>query len=287
MPGLLTGGEFSHDTPVTRSMGYYLEVLVALAPFGKEPLSISLTGITNDDQDLSVDIIRVVTLPLYKKFGLEAEAMLKVKKRGLSPLGGGEVWFKLDGVAKALQPCTLVDQGKIKRVRGVAYTAKCGPMLGNRVISGVRGVMNDFIPDVYVYSDHCKGKDAGLSSGYGVTLVAESTSGVVLSTELTAQQGVLPEEVGKLAARRLLEEVSRGGHVDIFHQSLVLLFMALCPEDVSRCRLGPLSPHTIRCLREFRQFFGVTFKVKPDPETNTILFSCLGSGYGNFSRKTI
>jgi len=91
VPGLLMGGDFSHDTPVTRSMGYYLEVLVALAPFGREPLSVSLTGITNDDQDLSVDIIRVVTLPLYKKFGFEGEATLKVKRRGLSPLGGGEV----------------------------------------------------------------------------------------------------------------------------------------------------------------------------------------------------
>jgi len=287
VPGLLTGGEFSHDTPVTRSIGYYLEVLVALAPFGKDPLSVSLTGITNDDQDLSVDIIRVVTLPLYKQFGFEADAVLKVKRRGLSPLGGGEVWFKVDGVAKALRPCTMVEQGKIKRIRGVAYTARCGPMLGNRVISGARGVLNDFIPDVYVHSDHCKGAEAGMSSGYGVTLVAESTTGVVLSTELTAQQGVLPEDVGQLAARRLLEEISRGGHVDTFHQSLVLLFMTLCPEDVSRCRLGPLSPHTIRCLREFREFFGVVFKIKPETDTNTILFSCLGSGYGNFSRKTI
>jgi len=104
----------------------------------------------------------------------------------------------MNAVAKELKPCTLVDQGKIKRVRGVAYTAKCGPMLGNRVISGVRGVMNDFIPDVYVYADHCKGKEAGLSSGYGVTLVAESTTGVVLSTELTAQQGMLPEDVTSL-----------------------------------------------------------------------------------------
>jgi len=287
IPGLLTGGEFSHDTPVTRSIGYFLEVLVALAPFGKEPLSVSLTGITNDDHDLSVDVIRVVTLPLYKRFGFDCDTTLKVKKRGLAPLGGGEVWFKVDGVAKSLHPCTMIEQGKIKRVRGMAYTARCGPMLGNRVIGGVRGVFNDFIPDVYVHSDHCKGSEAGLSSGYGVTLVAESTTGVVVSTEMTAQQGMLPEDVGQLASRRLLEEISRGGHVDTFHQPLVLLLMALCPEDVSRCRLGQLSPYTIRCLREFRQFFGITFKIKPDPETNTIMFSCLGSGYGNYSRKTI
>src|SRR6476469_4799072 len=34
VPGLLTGGEFSHTTPITRSVGFFLEVLVALAPFG-------------------------------------------------------------------------------------------------------------------------------------------------------------------------------------------------------------------------------------------------------------
>ena len=50
---------------------------------------------------------------------------------------------------------------------------------------------------------------------------------------------------------------------------------------------GKLTQHTITCLREFKEFFGVTFKISPDSENNTIVMSCLGSGYKNISRKAL
>lgn len=287
VPGLLTGGDFKHECPVTRSVGYFLEVLVSLAPFGKSPLAVDLTGITNDDVDISVDLLRVVTMPLYEKFGLDFGATIKCKRRGLPPLGGGLVIFKCSGIAKDLKPTNMIDTGKVKRIRGVAYTARCGPMLGNRAITSARGEFNNFIPDVYIHADHYKGKDAGDSSGYGLALVAETTTGMVMSTEMTGQQGVPPEDFGVHVARMLLEEIVKGGCVDTFHQSFVLLFMVLCPEDVSKVRLGRLSPYTVECLREYRQFFGTTFKIRPDPDNATVLLSCVGSGYKNFSRKTI
>ena len=87
-------------------------------------------------------------------------------------------------------------------------------------------------------------------------------------------------------------------------QSFVLTFMALCSEDVSRVRLGRLTPcacvplrwprHThvyslrvrsIACLRDLREVFGVMFKLKGDPETTTVVASCLGLGYINHAKK--
>jgi hypothetical protein len=44
----------SFTTSSCRSIGYYLEGLVCLAPFAKKPFNITLTGITNDDKDISV-----------------------------------------------------------------------------------------------------------------------------------------------------------------------------------------------------------------------------------------
>lgn len=54
----------------------------------------------------------------------------------------------------------------------------------------------------------------------------------------------LPEDVGREAAWRLLEEIYRGGCVDTLSQPLVLLYMALSPKDVSKVVLGPLAPYT-------------------------------------------
>jgi len=52
------------------------------------------------------------------------------------------------------------------------------------------------------------------------------------------------EELGEKAALLLLEEIYRGGCVDSSNQYLVLSLMALGPKDVSRVKLGPLSPYT-------------------------------------------
>ncbi len=54
-PGFIIGGNhLEHDCHPSRSIGYYLEALVALAPFAKTPLRINLRGVVNDDQDTSV-----------------------------------------------------------------------------------------------------------------------------------------------------------------------------------------------------------------------------------------
>ena len=52
-PGIICGGaNLRHDCGKARAIGYFLEPLVLLSLFGKKPLTITLTGITNDDIDL-------------------------------------------------------------------------------------------------------------------------------------------------------------------------------------------------------------------------------------------
>lgn len=58
-PGLLTGGPVDHDCNTQRSIGYYLEALIMLAPFMKSTLKATLRGVTNDPIDPSVRTLRV------------------------------------------------------------------------------------------------------------------------------------------------------------------------------------------------------------------------------------
>ena len=94
----------------------------------------------------------------------------------------------------------------------------------------------------------------------------------------------LPEDLGQYAAALLLQEVQKGGCVDTMQQTLVLLWMCLTSEDVSRVRLGTLSPYTIQSLRLFKLMFGVEFKVRCEDDSKTVLLSCLGTGYRNIAR---
>ena len=66
----------------------------------------------------------------------------------------------------------------------------------------------------------------------------------------------------------------------------MFLLCALCPQDVSKIRVGKLSPYGIETLRHIRDFLGVTFVIKPDPSTGTVILKCVGCGLKNLSRKS-
>jgi len=245
-----------------------------------------LTGITNhtDNLDISVDLFRTVTIPNLERFGIK-DIEFKVKSRGASPSGGGMVTFSCPIVQK-LSQIQLVDTGQIKRVRGIAYTCKMNPIFANRMKDASKSELLKYVSDVFIYTDHYKGKEAGESPGYGLSLVAETTTGCLISTEQMGEPQSLPEDMASVCTTSFLHEILQGGCVDTANQSFILLFMVLGPEDVSKIRIGKLSPYTISYLQHIKTFFNVTFNIVPDSETKTIILSCLGCGYQNFSRQS-
>lgn len=136
----------------------------------------------------------------------------------------------------------FVDEGRIKRIRGIAYATRVSPQNSNRMVESSRQLLNRFIPDVFIYSDVYRGAESGKSPGFALSLVAESTSGALISAEMIAEAGQTPEDVGMMAAKALYHEISQGGCVDSTNQWLVLLYMGLCPEDVCKIRVGKLAP---------------------------------------------
>ncbi|XP_008805071.2 probable RNA 3'-terminal phosphate cyclase-like protein [Phoenix dactylifera] len=303
-PGVLIGGKhLVHDCGLSRSIGYFLEPLILLGLFGKKPLSIRLKGITNDSKDPSVDTFRTTTLHMLKRFGVPLEGLeLKIESRGAPPLGGGEVILGVPIVPNTLSAAHWVDEGMVKSIRGVTFSTRVSPQIGNRMIYAARGVFNRFIPDVHIFTDHRSGPSAGRSPGYGISVVAETTSGCLISADTTVSypkademeefedsdekpELMPPEDVGVQVASMLLGAIEQGGVVDSTHQGLLFLLCALCPPDVSKVRVGKLTPYGIETLRNISDFLGVKFVIKPDPTTDTVILKCVGSGMKNLSRK--
>ncbi|EFJ27787.1 hypothetical protein SELMODRAFT_411685 [Selaginella moellendorffii] len=105
------------------------------------------------------------------------------------------------------------------------------------------GVLNRLLPNVYIFTDHYTGSESGKSPGYGISLVAETTTGCILSFECAATHSgaselQLPEDLGTQAAMSLLQEINLGGVVDSTHQGLLFILCALCLEDVSKVRVA-------------------------------------------------
>ena len=49
--------------------------------------------------------------------------------------------------------------------------------------------MNNYLPDVWIYTDVQKGKGSGSSPGFALALVAESTAGNLISAEVREGEG--------------------------------------------------------------------------------------------------
>lgn len=183
---------------------------------------------------------------------------LKVVKRGAAPGGGGEVLFRCP-VRRSLKPQQILDQGKIKRIRGVAWATRVSPATANRIIESAKGVLLKCVPDVYIYSDHSTGQRSGKSPGFGLVLSAETTTGVFLTAEvssrpLTSKEApqkeppTVPEDLGVQGAHLLLDEVFRCDATtmtlaiffkpDVFNSlssisKLICIFIANVPLDLS------------------------------------------------------
>ncbi|KAL3813343.1 hypothetical protein ACJIZ3_014611 [Penstemon smallii] len=302
-PGIIMGGRhLVHDCGTSRSIGYFLEPLIVLGLFGKKPLSIRLRGITNDSKDPSVDTFRAATLPILKQFGVPSDGLqMKIESRGVPPHGGGEIILSIPIIQENLKAVNWIDEGMVKRIRGVTFSTRVSSQFENTMIHAARGIFNRLLPDVHIYTDHKAGDQAGKSPGYGISLFAETTSGCYISSDTAVsyarmeEEGEMdeeekkelipPEEVGEQIAAALLGEIEQGGVVDSSHQGLLFILCALCPQDVSKVRVGKLSPYGIQVLRNIRDFLGVKFVIKPDPSTGTVILKCVGCGLKNLSRK--
>ena len=297
-PGIIYGGKFEHECNNERSIGYYLEVLLCLAPFCKHSIKAKLLGITNMPSEPSIDFIKETSLPLMRQFGLIANLDIVINNRGLFPNGGGEIVFTCP-VSSKLKQVQCKDPGKIKRVRGVAFACRVSPQIPNRLVESARGVLNNFLPDVYIYTDHRKGPQSGKSPGFGICLYAETTNGHVLAAETYARkdmenQSLVPEDIGKLAANTLLEEICSGGCVDSCNQYLAALYLALGDQNVGKILVGNLTSYTIEFLRHLRDFFGVMFKLETlvgdtgEPGgrlgDSKVLLTCVGVAFSNISK---
>ncbi|OVA19102.1 RNA 3'-terminal phosphate cyclase [Macleaya cordata] len=217
-PGVLMGGRYHvHDCGLSRSIGYFLEPLIVLGLFGKKPLSIRLKGIANDSKDPSVDTFRSTTLNILKRFGAPSEGLeLKMWWRS---------YFECSNDSQQLSSecpaVTWIDEGMVKRIRGVTFSTRASSQFENTMIHAARGIFNRLLPDVHIFTDHKSREQAGKSLGFGISLVAETTSGCFISTDTAVcyargedaddngekKELMAPEDIGEQTASMLLGEI--------------------------------------------------------------------------------
>ncbi|KAL8706714.1 MAG: hypothetical protein Q9201_000239 [Fulgogasparrea decipioides] len=323
-PGLITGsapgsgasgGVIQHEVAAgcARGVSYFLIPLCLLAPFSKSPMNVTFTGpgvVTSATPagDISADSVRTAILPLYSKFGISNSIELRILRRSnLGPRGkggAGEVQLVFGHQIRLPKTLHLLNPGRIKRIRGVAYCTGIPASNNARVIEAARGILNPMTADTYVFSDvssapylpnkektNTNGK-AKNGIGFGLSLVAESSTGCLYSADVVSPPagGVPPEDLGQQCAHQLLETVAAGGTVSLVAAPTMLTLMAMSSEDVGRLQVGKdvISTEQIIGLGRDMKAFGLRgwgFREAATGQENDIVVSIVGRGDGNVGRK--
>ncbi|KAF1949468.1 18S rRNA biogenesis protein [Byssothecium circinans] len=331
-PGLITGsaeglgamgGVVRHEIPrecARKGVSWWLIPLAILAPFSKGAVNVTIWGegcITSSTGtgDVSVDTVRTAILPLFKNFGMERNIELRVLKRSFTPGqgkgAGGEVQLVFGHQVRLPKTLHLMNKGRVKKIRGVAYAVGVSGSNNARMIEVARGVLNKFVPDTYIFSDvspaplnptyskTTPNEKVKGAVGFGLSLVAESSTNCLYSADVASppQGGTTPEDVGKQCAYQLLEKVSQGGCVEITAMETVLLLMAMGSEDVGRVCIGRDvlgTEEVVQLGRDVKVFTGVSWGLRgrgvrdnegEEEAEDEIVVSVVGRGVGNVGRK--
>ncbi|CAH2355371.1 RNA 3'-terminal phosphate cyclase-like protein [[Candida] railenensis] len=294
-PGIVIGGELTHNCPPSKPVGYFIEPMLYLAPFSKKKFSIVFKGLTAlSGNDAGVEAIKWGLLPIMEKFGVR-EVSLHILKRGSPPLGGGEVHLLCNSLIA--NPLTLhaTETPKFSAIRGVAYCTRVSPSTVNRMIDSARDVLRPSGVEVNITADVWRGENSGKSPGFGVTLVAESKKGWRVLAEGVGSAGSLPEELGEKVALQLLHELSNSSVVGRNQILMCLSYMVIGKEDIGRLKLhkSQIDENFIWWLRDIRAIFGTEVYLKdlaeePIPEDEEYMMASIkGIGFTSASKKIV
>lgn len=254
-PGMVVGGNHFFDCGIEKGIGYFLEYSLLFCLFGQKKTEVSLTGITNNNEDVSVDAIKNVYSKILDFFIPNKNINIKINRRGFSPHGGGDVFFTCSPILK-IDTVNLTKEGEISKIRGISLANRIPPQTTNRLVASVKEILNCYISDVFIHTDVSKGKEAGKSPGYGLCITAETTTGGLFFFDGTGLEMEFPENLSICLTKKLLSDIYNGGFVGKKLQIFVCFLMAMSSSEKPCCvTIGKLSKKTKLVIQEIEKSF--------------------------------
>ena len=280
-PGIITnnsGVPLMFDCGIYYPISYYLQGIAPIAAFGKEDVHIEFSGITNTQNTPSVESTKLSLQALWKAMNL-GKIDIDLKVRSFSPYGC--VCLDIEPV-NILNDYKLTDPGKIKKIRGVAFSCKTSTEILNRIISECRSHLNQYCSDVWLQSEYKGKKKDDELQGYSVQLFVETTSGLVATADCTyCAEIASPEAAALQACEALLYDIANLSAVDQNFQALYILMLSLSKS--ASIVVGPIQRDTMQVMRDIKAISGVTFTVSE--QENGVVLSCIGQNIKNIAFK--
>ncbi|KAH3681538.1 hypothetical protein WICPIJ_007519 [Wickerhamomyces pijperi] len=286
-PGLIIGGSFTHNCPKSKSVGYFVEMALYLAPFAKKKINISFKGLTSSHDDYNAEGIRFGLLPILEKFGVR-DCQLHIIKRGFAPTAEGEVKLIVNSLLSTPLTLHALESAKFTKIKGIAYCCRVSPSMVNRLIDTARNMLKPLGCEVDITADVWRGENSGKSPGFGMMLYTDNKKNWRVFAEDIGNPGETPEDVATRVVLNFLENVENSYIVGPNQLGLVLVFMLLGKEDLGRLKIAKsqIDETMIWLLRDIKQMFGVEVYLKEDEDDESCMIATVrGVGFTNTNKK--
>lgn len=279
VPSYAEAKDLEIDVGTAGSIGLVLQAMMPAMAFATGPVSVAIKGGTNNPMAPQIDFLERVLFPILGRLGISAS--LELVRRGFYPRGQGLVRVRMKPAA-CVSSLALREFGEVRSVSGVAYSSKLPDHVTNRIVSASKlvlrkgGYSNVQIDQEILQQDD---RRCAVDPGCGILLVAELSSGGVISGDALGARGKPAEEVGTEAARRLIEQLERRAPVDKHLGDQLAIWMGLA-KGTSEIRVCELTLHTLTCIEVIQSIVDTKFTVdgeKGRPAT----IACEGIGLQN------
>lgn len=235
------------------SISLVLQALLPVMAFSKKEITFEITGGTDVPWSPPIDYLKHVTLFALRKMGLNVE--IYVKRRGHYPRGGGVVLGKVEPWEERRKLVARRFE-KIRGFGGISHATNLPYHVVERQAESARKVLKKNFPDLEVRIERETGRGSG--PGSGIVLWAD-TDVLRIGGDALGKKGKPAEDVGREAAKELMEELKSGYAVDRFLGDQLIPFLAFTGGEIWVSRI---TKHLLTNIWVVERFFGKIFEVE-------------------------
>ncbi len=228
LPGEISAKNLNIDVGTAGSVPLLLQSITLPLAFADKSTVLRIKGGTDTSFAQPFDFFSEIYLPQIKKFVKSADA--KLLKRGYYPKGGGELEFSIkpkfmikdfpdfESFRKRVMQETgrinLIETGKLAQIKGIAHSSEDlrSKDVAERIVKSAELGLSKLNVPVSIRTEYSK----TFSAGCGITLCAvfvnkygdvDEFNPVKIGADCLGEIKLTSEEVGKIAAKRLIDEL--------------------------------------------------------------------------------
>lgn len=219
----IKGGYYEWEIGTAGSTTLLTLTILPILLFAEKEATLKISGGLFQDFAPSASHIQHVLFPTLRKMGIESG--LEVVRPGYVPAGHGIIQVRTKPIARAINPLSMLQPGKVEAINGIALSSKLRPArVSQRMAEECQRVL---AREGYRASIDVQYDDTALQAGASLAIWAETDIACRFGADMAGKRGRSSEEIGRHVAHALLEDLKTGATVDRYLADQLIIYAAL------------------------------------------------------------